>query len=131
MNGQLDVLNCGYGHLQIKFDKGNEDDADKARRVIKDMLKRGYCLFVEIDGEFHKVKAFDPERDEYILKDPADIEVPNEQANPAAEGTTPATTAEAPTDAQPIRRVGRPRGPSKRLSMRTHRATAIGPTAGG
>ncbi len=132
--GQLDVLNCGRGHLQIKFDKRDEDDRDKARRVIRDMLKRGYLLFVEIDGEQHRVKEFDAERDEYILKDPVDVDGNEKIAETSVEFKDEQSWAKTAAGGEdqtkkshpPLKEITR-----RRAKMQHHRATAIAPTAGG
>jgi hypothetical protein len=109
--GALDVLNVGHGHLKFKFDKANAEEVAKAKKVITDMLKRGYMIFVQIDGEQKRVRKFDREHEEYILEEPDDI--------PEPEPITP-----------PRPRIGDGRR-GRRVGMRNARATAIGPSAGG
>jgi hypothetical protein len=121
----LDVLNIGSGHLKFRFDKADPAETEKAKKVITDMLRRGYMLFVLVDGEQKRVREFDPEREEYILEEPEAIAAPDPAATPASDA--------APAEK---RRRGRPRGPGKvyrgqRIAMGTTRATGIGPTAGG
>jgi hypothetical protein len=113
MNGVLDVLNVGHGHLTFRFDKEDPAEVEKAKKVITDMLRRGYMLFVKVDGEQTRVREFDPATEEYILEEP---DVLAEAATPAAE-------------VEPRRRRG-PK-PGRRAAMRTSEATGIGPTAGG
>ena len=120
--GVLDVLNCGAGHLTFRFDKNDPAEVEKAKKVITDMLRRGYMLFVKIEGEQKRVRQFDVEHEEYILEEPDDVEA-------EAVATAPATKAEAAAEA-PKRR-GRPVGSGKRVPMRQAQATGIGPTAGG
>lgn len=104
--GQLDVLNCGTGHLSFKFDKNDAAEVEKARKVIQDMLRRGYMLFVEDGKEQKRVRKFDENTDEYILEEP-DPEVAKvlDQAAPPPSG--------------------------RRVPIRRGRATAVGPSAGG
>lgn len=112
MNGFLDVLNVGAGHLTFRFDKNRDEEKAKAKKVITDMLKRGYMIFVLDGGEQKRVRAFDEAHEEYILEEPDVI-------------------PEAPevTDQKPeVRRLAR-RG--KRVALTAARATGIGPTAGG
>lgn len=110
--GCLDVLNIGHGHLKFRFDREDADEVAKAKRVITDMLGRGYMLFVLHDGEQRRVRKFDPDQEEYILEEP---DVPD---------------AEAVEPAAPRRRRGT--GPrAGRVPMRQASATAIAPTAGG
>lgn len=68
--GELDVLNCGAGHLQFRFDKGSPDETEKARRVIQDMLNRGYSIFVETASGLRRVKRFNPKTDCYVVEEP-------------------------------------------------------------
>ena len=60
--GGLDVLNIGAGHLKFNFDKSRPEEVKKAKKVLNDMLKRGYMLFAKVDGEQVRLRSFDPER---------------------------------------------------------------------
>lgn len=113
--GFLDVLNVGAGHLTFRYDgsKG-EEEKTKAKKVINDMLRRGYMIFVKVDGEQKRVRAFDEAHEEYILEEPDDGPPEEEQV---------------PDVAEPKRRRGRP--PGRRVAMTAGQATGIGPTAGG
>lgn len=106
--GMLDVLNVGAGHLTFRFDKNDAEETGKARKVITDMLKRGYMIFVKVGGEQKRVRAFDAATDEYILEEP-DV-IPE------------------PTSAAVEKKTSLRRG---RVPMRRGHATAVGPTAGG
>lgn len=105
INGCLDVLNCGAGHLSIDFDKSKPEDVERAKKIISDMLERGYTIIIEVyDQEkattvTHKVERFDPQTEHYIIAEP-----PQEK-----------------------KARGRPKG----VPMRKARGTGIGPTAGG
>lgn len=68
MAGKLDVLNTGAGHLKIVVpDNATEIDKVNYERVITDMLKRGYLLFVEHKGQHIKIDHYDSRTGEYIL----------------------------------------------------------------
>jgi len=114
----LDVLNVSSGHLKFRFDKSKPDETEKAKKVITDMLKRGYMIFVLVDGEQKRVREFDAEKEEYILEEPEIIPEPE-------------PTPQIRTDAgdTPRRGPGRPRG--RKVAMSAARATGIGPSAGG
>jgi hypothetical protein len=114
--GSLDILNCGAGHLRFSFDTGNTAEVDRAKSVIRDMLKRGYMLFVQKGNEQVRVRQFDPATNEYLI----------EETEPEV---LAATEAIADT-IEPRRRRGRPPTMS-RQSVRDSKATAIAPTAGG
>ena len=104
----LDVLNCGMGHLEFNFDKSSPKDVAEAKKVIEDMLRRGYTIIVEHEGETHRVTSFDPEQEVYYVEMPAE---PAEPAEPAKS------------------RRGRPKG--KPIPIKQSRATGIGRTGGG
>lgn len=117
MNGSLSVLNCGAGDLKITFDKDDPRDVERARRVIGDMLKRGYSLFVQEDGKWVKAVSFDPATDSYQI---------------VADAGDPAHVDHEPDDASsPPAKRGRGRPPLKALPMKKTRAMAVAPTGGG
>src|SRR4051812_12954482 len=105
-NGCLDVLNCGAGHLTFRFDKNAAEEVEKAKKVLTDMLRRGYMIFVKVDGQQKRVRQFDAIHEEYILEEPDVMPEP------------PATPDPAPTESA-RRPVGRPKGlAGRRVSMR-------------
>lgn len=124
MNGTLDVLNCGAGHMQFAFNNNDPIELERAKRVVQDMLKRGYALFIEDDNKkLHKVKMFDETRGVYIIADGALYA--GETVN-ASDDESQETAGNETLQANKPKR-GRPKG----VSMRRARATGIGPTAGG
>lgn len=66
--GSLSILSINRGDLKFNFNKDDEEDVQKARKTIVDMLKRGYLIFVVVDGKEVKVTDFDPATDEYVIK---------------------------------------------------------------
>ena len=114
--GSLSVLNCGAGDLKFRFDANDPDEVEKAKKVIEDMLKRGYTILVEVDGEWRRATGFDPAKNCYLVTEP-----PPEQ--PVA--VDPAQTAPPP----PPKKRGRPK--KREVPAATVRATAVAPTAGG
>lgn len=113
--GTLSVLNVGAGDLKFSFDPAKPAEVERARKTVEDMLRRGYTLLVEIDGELHKAKGFDARRNEYIILDTS--------GEPATEDAAEEGSAGTPKKAKR----GRPRG----VPAATTRATALAPTAGG
>lgn len=99
--GELFIPNVGHGHLEFKFDKEDKEDTEKAKQVIQDMLKRGYSIFVTVDGEMKKVKSFDPEKELYY------IDMPQEEGGK--------------------KKGGRKKG----VPMKKTKAAGVAPTAGG
>ena len=109
--GTVDVLNCGSGHLKFSFDSG-EVEAERASRVVQDMLRRGYALFIEGKaGKMIKVKSFDPKTREYII----------------ADGALYAGDEEPKPQSRPSSRKGVP----IRLAANRSKVTGVAPTAGG
>ncbi len=109
----LSVLSVGDGDMKFSFDGTNPQDAARAERVIQDMLKRGYVIFVEVKGKLVRCKSFDSKKCEYVIADGAMSDpVPADREEPTAELK---------------RGRGRPRG----VCATTHKATAVAPTAGG
>ncbi len=66
--GEISILSVGRGDIKINFASDNPEEVEHAKSVIMDMLKRGYMLFVNINGKHARVKDFDPSTNEYILK---------------------------------------------------------------
>lgn len=115
--GLLDVLQVGRGHLRLTINGDDPIEKDRARRLIEDMLRRGFAIFVEDgDGKASRVRAFDPERMAYVIGDvPGDV------------GGDPAGADEAqPSEPAPKR--GRR---TREVPVAAARATAVGRTAGG
>ena len=82
MIGQLDVLNVGEGDIKITFDENNAMELERAKRIIGDMLKRGYALFIHgKDDKLIRVHRFKPSTNTYLIADGP--EVPSE-AEPLA-----------------------------------------------
>lgn len=115
MQPGLDVLNCAAGHLMFRFDKTKTEEVEKAKKVIKDMLSRGYMLFAIVDGQHTRIRKFDAEREEYILEEPETIPEPEPSL-----GTNPRAPRARKTNLR-----------ERRIRLHETRATGIGPTAGG
>lgn len=74
MTGQLDVLNVGKGHLELKFHQNDVIETTRAKRIIEDMLRRGYALFVHGKGDaLIRVRKFIPKTGTYIIADGPEI----------------------------------------------------------
>lgn len=111
----LDVLNCGAGHIEIDFTKDDPNSVTEAKKIIQDMIKRGYTVVIETeDRQTRRVEAFDPEHSHYIVSaGPTVIEPADEPAG--AEAATPP----------------KKKPKKEKVPMTKARATGIGRTAGG
>ncbi|QOR55402.1 MAG: hypothetical protein SHS37scaffold145_53 [Phage 71_18] len=111
--GMLEVLSVGKGDIKLTLD-GGPGEVENARRLIEEMLRKGYGIFVETDAGLARVKEFNPRRMTYIISEFVD------EPEPAADvaGDPPARTA--------------PRRTRKReVPVAGSSAKAIGRTAGG
>lgn len=120
--GMLEVLSVGKGDLKLTV-SGTEEEIEKGRRVIEEMLRKGYTIFVETDDGPTRVQAFNPKRMTYTIAD-----VPDENALPAGPTPPPALAAGPPNKAAAKlrKKVGK-----KEVPVAGSKATAVGKTAGG
>lgn len=78
MRGELGILNVGAGDTKLSFDPSNPKEAARAGKIVTDMIKRGYCILVQVgldsDGDpiFKRAKRFDEATSEYIIADADD-----------------------------------------------------------
>lgn len=91
----LDVLNVGEGDLKLTFDQTDPQEVVRTKRIVEDMLRRGYALFAEIKGKLRPVKAFDEKTASYVIADgplyAGDTQEPSDpQINPPAKRGRPA-----------------------------------------
>jgi hypothetical protein len=124
----IDILNCGTGHTEVRIDQSNPIEIERAKRIITDMLRRGYVLFVEgPDHALTRVERFDPEKGVYIIADLGEPEI--HLLPPGVEGAPLSPAAPEP---QPMPTgLKRSRGRKAEVPMTSTRATAIARTAGG
>lgn len=135
MKPGLDILNTGHGHAEIHFDNTDPIELERSKRIIEDMLRRGYLLFIEgDDGKVIRVESFDAKTGRYIIGDCAlyagadPLHPEPEEPNTAQNEVRPSTGEFTP----PVKRgPGRPRKTKGAVPMEKVRATAMGRSAGG
>jgi hypothetical protein len=135
MSGTVGILNVGAGDTKLSFDPANPAERIRACRIVRDMLRRGYALLVEViqpDGSKAYQRALDFREDtaEYIIADfdPGGAE-PFERGDDEEAGQETPDRAPAPgaTAQSP-----RPRGRSRKIiPAESARAVAVARTAGG
>jgi hypothetical protein len=135
-HGELSILNVGDGDTKITFDKRNVGETIRAKRIITDMLRRGYALVVEVErkGEkaYERVQAFDEKTGEYIIADLDPVKA-EETINDPKLKPSAAESGLCDCGRQAHHRgacKGKRHGTS-RLPMATTKATGIGRSAGG
>jgi hypothetical protein len=134
MTGQIDILNTGHGHIEVKFNEKDAIETERAKRVITDMLRRGYALFVTgPDGSAVRVESFDATKGVYIVADVPTESQPVEPTplpEPVTDGPKnplPQRTPQGPIEPPQVKR-GRPK---KEVPMHSAKVTAVGRSAGG
>ncbi|MDE3115787.1 MAG: hypothetical protein KGL26_09335 [Pseudomonadota bacterium] len=139
--GEIGILNVGAGDTKLTFDKDNPAETIRAGRIVKDMLRRGYALLVEVEpGKWRRALDFDPERCCYIIADFDGAQAqatdaretngaPHEEENEAATGAAAAPAAEGEPMGQPRHR-GRSRK-TKDVPAAGRRGVAVARSAGG
>jgi hypothetical protein len=128
MTGDVCVLNTRQGDLQLTFNSDDPREVARAQRAVEDMLRRGYILFIEVDGKLERVTAFDSATNEYLISEgplySGDVHVSSKSGQTEA---AQEPSAEEITEPKPQRKRGRPR----KVPAGSTRATAVAPTAGG
>lgn len=102
--GMLEVLSVGKGDIKISLDPGNPDDVENARRLIEEMLAKGYGLFVETDKGLSRVKKFNPKRMTYVISEWVD------EAAAAPERPKRSRRTEVPVAGSKAKAIGRTAG---------------------
>lgn len=70
MTGTVGILNVGAGDTKLSFDPRNPAERIRAARIVRDMIRRGYALLVEVaPGQYQRATDFDEARCEYIIAD--------------------------------------------------------------
>ncbi len=134
--GTVAVLNVGDGDTKLSFDPKNPAERIRAARIVRDMLRRGYALLIEVERDGQKVfqRATDFHEDvcEYVIADLDPIT--------AAEADTKDTHGHhqvEPGAATPAGKVGAaPKQRGRKPTVRTipaasARAVVVAPVAGG
>ena len=131
-SGNLAILNVGSGDTKLSFDKSNPAECIRAARIVKDMLKRGYALLIEVgkdaDGRAknQRVLSFDENVCEYIIADMdlTAVEAQGEEDVGATERNVGSITSD-----QPVKSGKKSR--TKRVAADSATGVAVAPTAGG
>ncbi len=136
--GTVGILNVGDGDTKLSFDPANPAERIRAARIVRDMLRRGYALLVEIEqgGEkvFTRATEFRDDVCEYVIADldptvAAAADAAEEQHHDQQDEAQQVPAPTAGTQGAPRRR-GRP--PKQRsIPAETARAVVVAPIAGG
>ena len=136
MGGSVGILNVGAGDTKLSFDPNNPAERIRAARIVRDMLRRGYALLVEVERDgvkkFERALDFREDTCEYVIADfdpSVATPAPTEDHDHVQEHHEAAPAGEAPAAAPAApRKRGRP---AKLVPAEKSRAVAVAPTAGG
>jgi hypothetical protein len=132
--GEVGILNVGEGDTKISFDPSNPAERQRAARIVKDMLRRGYSLLVEHpagSGSYTRALEFREDVCEYVIADFDSAEAEKADAQESEHGSEQGQ-AQAPAAAG-----GTPQAPAKRsyrkrtVSAESTRAVGVARVAGG
>lgn len=134
MSGCLEILNVQSGDIKLTYDTNDAAEAIRARRIVSDMLRRGYAILVDIerDGErkYERILEFRENTGEFMIADFDSLEAAKvDSANPDPPNTVVPNFSQ--DEGRPKR--GRPRGSYKKkaVPMSAVNATAVAPRRGG
>lgn len=128
--GMLEVLSVGKGDLKITVGGDDPEEIEKGRKVIEDMLRAGYSIFVETDKGPSRVKKFNPKRMTYSISMEGETEpLASPERKTSGEEVTPEVAA--PSRKSPVRRSGSSRNGLTEVPVAGSRSTVVGRTAGG
>lgn len=129
MKGEVGILNVGAGDTKLTFDPTKPDEVARSAQIVKDMIRRGFVLLIEVGqdekGEaiYKRAHDFDESTAEYIVAGVTELP------------TTESAHDEEPTGAPPRSRQATPRRGKRRTTERVPasatRAVAVARTAGG
>lgn len=130
--GTVGILNVGAGDTKLSFDKSNPAERIRAARIVKDMLRRGYALLIEVEigGEkkFTRATDFDENVCEYVIADFDPVVASEHDQEEEERGSEEVKAGEAPAAPAKARRG---RAATKRIDAGSTRAVAVARTAGG
>lgn len=68
-DGGVAILNVGGGDITLSFDPSNQAERIRAARIVKDMIRRGFALLIEVDGKWVRATDFREDICCYVIAD--------------------------------------------------------------
>jgi len=125
--GTLSILNVYEGDVKITFDTKDAAETIRARRMIQDLIRRGYALLIEVEGAYQRAIDFDEKVGEYVI---ADFDPSYRQKSNEEEGEDEREEEKESEEAEAPPKIRSRRG-RRRISMEATNAVAIARSAGG
>lgn len=129
MKGEVGILNVGAGDTKLTFDPTKPDEVARSAQIVKDMIRRGFVLLIEVGqdekGEaiYKRAHDFDESTAEYIVAGVTELPTTEKAHDEEQAGTPPPSRKAAP-------RRGK-RRTTERVPASSTRAVAVARTAGG
>ncbi len=130
MTGTISILSVGAGDTTLSFDSSDPEERNRAKRIVQDMLKRGYAILIPVgeqNGEkiYRRAKAFDPDTCEYVIAGVPEPEGIRHGKKTRAEGKAKSG------EAKPAAKGSGGGRRQRRVKAADVEAVAVGRTAGG
>lgn len=136
MTGTVEILSVGEGDTKLSFDKNNPAERERAKRIVTDMLRRGYAILVQVGGTdteplYRRAREFDQETCEYIVAGGPEDSIDLSAEKPGADAEAPfGRKADGAPRKRPGPQKGRPYG-GRRIAADKTRTVAVARVAGG
>jgi hypothetical protein len=129
---EIGILNVGAGDTKLVFDKNNPAECIRAARIVKDMLRRGYALLVDVGkGKTRRVLEFDETKFEYIIADFDPVTAEEADRKEKEDGIESSAAARTATPAAPEKRQEGKRSVRRAVAATATSGVAVARTAGG
>ena len=135
MSGDVSILNVAAGDMKLNFSPNDPAERIRAARIVRDMIRRGYALLVEVerDGKKAYERALDFREDtcSYIIADfdPQRDSKQSEEGETNEPGFATQGRIEAPAAPEQKKKTrGRPR---RSIPAESTNAVAVARSAGG
>ncbi|SKB32823.1 hypothetical protein [Sphingopyxis flava] len=120
--GEVGILNVGAGDTKLVFDPTKPDEVERSARIVKDMIRRGFVLLIEVGRDeqgpiYRRAHDFDETTAEYII---AGTTSEPEQKDEQIPASAPRRSAKGKAKAKPTR-----------VPAHRTKAVAVSRTAGG
>lgn len=132
MTGSISILSVYEGDVKINFDTSDLGEAIRAKRIILDMLRRGYALLIKLpDGSYTRALGFDEAVGEYIIADFDPAQATQERSHESESEEEAATAPQTETETEEEEPKPKPKRGRRRLKMERTHAVGIARSAGG
>ena len=125
--GTVAILNVAAGDTKLTFDPSNPAEVKRSATIVKDMIRRGFVLLVEVGADekgpiYRRAHDFDETTAEYIVAGSSTPEE-DEESHEQEPASTPRPRRQGTAKREPAKR--------RRISASASNVVAVARTAGG